>query len=112
MARSPSALDRLKALDEERSQLMAEAKQQAMDRVNAAVKNLNSLGFNFRVSEGGRGRGSGSRTGTRQVNAERPCPICGFRTNPPHDARAHRSQGDKKKAFTAEELSAKGMQKA
>ena len=89
---------------------MAEAKQQAMDRVNTALKNLNSLGFNFRRTEGG--RGTGSRRGTRQVNTTRPCPICGFLTNPPHDARAHRSQGDKKKAFTAEELSAKGMAKA
>lgn len=117
MAKGPTALDRIKQLDEERGRLMSEAKGEAMNRANEAIGALNALGFNYRLSEGALNRRStdraeGSRKGTRSVNAERPCPICGFKTNPPHDARAHRAQGDKKRAFTADELSAKGMKKA
>jgi len=97
---------------------LAEAKAEALDAAHKAVAALNDLGFSYRLIEGsgsvsgGGGRTTGEgRKGTRTVNAERPCPICGFKTNPPHDARAHRSQ-DPKKAFTAEELDAKGMRKA
>lgn len=117
MARADfSPLDRIKQLDEERSRLIAEVKKEALDNANAAVLALNELGFNYRLAEGGSRRGASSveslRKGTRTVNAERPCPICGFTTSPPHDARAHRSQGDKKRAFTAEDLSARGMTRA
>lgn len=116
MAKSPSHLDRIRQLDEERGRIMGMAKEEALGRANEAIRALNDLGFNYRLSEGAPNRRStdraqGSRKGTRQVNAERPCPICGFRTDPPHDARAHRAQGNKKRAFTADELSAKGMRK-
>ena len=72
------------------------------------------LGFNYRLVEGSTGSrssaGEGSRKGTRQVNAERPCPICNFRTDPPHDARRHRGQDDKR-PFTAEELRHLGLKR-
>lgn len=48
---------------------------------------------------------------TRTSNPDRPCPICGFKTVPPHDARRHRGQSEKK-PFTAEELNTMGMKKA
>ena len=109
MAKSP--MDELKHLDKRREELLGEVRGSAESNLRKALRDFNDLGlgmtYKLRVS----GRGSGRR-GTRQVNANRACPICGFRTVPPHDARAHRSQGDKKKAFTADELSAKGMQKA
>src|SRR3954447_16573872 len=112
---SASALDRLKALDEERNQLLQGAKSEAMDRANEAISELNALGFSYRLTQrdgGGRQGSSGStgRKGTRQVNAERACPICGFRTEPPHDARRHRGQAEKR-PFTDEELEANGMRR-
>lgn len=119
MARAPqgqSAIDRLKELDEERSTLLESAKSEALDRANEAVTALNALGFSYRLTEGETGgrrqsrSDEGGRKGTRQVNAERPCPICGFRTEPPHDARKHRSQ-DPKRPFTQEELEANHMRR-
>lgn len=40
-----------------------------------------------------------------------PCKVCAFETAPPHDARAHRSQGDNKKPFTKDELQELGLEK-
>lgn len=113
MAKTPTALDRIKQLDEERERLLSEAKGEALSRANEAVDALNALGFTYRLTEGGRRAAPAeTRKGTRSVNAERPCPICGFQTTPPHDARAHRSQGETKKPFTADDLTARGMRKA
>lgn len=53
----------------------------------------------------------GERKGTRTTNPDRPCPICEFKTVPPHDARRHRGQKDKR-PFTIEELHEMGMTKA
>jgi hypothetical protein len=107
-----TALDRIRKLDQEKARIMGEAKGEAMRKAQVALDELNALGFNYRLTEGGRRGGEGSRRGTRQVNPNRPCPVCGFRTEPPHDARAHRTQGSNKRAFTAEELSARGLRKA
>lgn len=112
----PSALDRIRELDQQRTQIMEGAKAEAMQKVREAVDELNALGFSYRISDEGRGARrnaaeSGSRRGTRTVNPERACPICGFLTNPPHDARAHRSQGSDKRAFSADELSVRGLRK-
>lgn len=120
MAKSPteqSAMQRLKELEEERSSLLESVKAEALDRANESIAALNALGFSYQLVQngagGGRGRskaGEGSRQGTRQVNAERPCPICQFRTEPPHDARKHRSQAPKR-PFTAEELEANHLRR-
>src|SRR5262245_43116575 len=106
-----SPLNRIRQLEEEKNTLLQEAKAEAMERVNQALVDLNALGFNYRVSEGGgRGAAAGSRKGTRQIR-NAPCPICGFLTNPPHDRRAHRTQ-EPKRPFTAEELKTRGYAKA
>jgi hypothetical protein len=119
MAKEPqlSALDRIRQLDEERKRIMEEAKGEALARANEAVDALNALGFNYRLASGGEGGGTGRRAtseggrkGTRQVNPNRPCPICGFRTEPPHDARRHRGQ-DPKRPFSEEELQANHMRR-
>lgn len=113
-----SPLERIRQLEAEKARIMQDARREALEKAQSVIDELNSLGFNYRLVEGGaegRRRASGvegSRKGTRQVNPERPCPICGFRTDPPHDARAHRSQGDSKRAFTADELSARGLSRA
>lgn len=118
MAKAPTPLERIRQLEEQKQAIMAEAKAEALATATAAVDALNELGFSYRLTEGAIPRivrqltGGEGRKGTRQVNAERPCPICNFKTAPPHDARRHRSQGDNKKPFTAEELSGMGLRKA
>lgn len=110
------ALQRIRELDQERASLMEEAKGHALAAANEAVEQLNGLGFNYRLVQDmpagiRRAIGSDDRKPRRPLNPDRPCPICGFTTNPPHDARAHRNQGVNKQAFTAEELSTKVMQR-
>lgn len=51
-----------------------------------------------------------SRSSTRK-QANKPCPVCGFATNPGHDARKHRAQGDKKRPFTSKQLKELGLVK-
>lgn len=112
MAKASSALEQLRALDEQRTAILESAKQEALARVNATLEELNALGLNYRLTQGGRRAttAASSRKGTRSVNPDRACPICGFKTNPPHDARAHRSQSPKG-AFTAKELTERGLAK-
>jgi hypothetical protein len=112
MAKSPaSAHDELRQIEKRREELRGQIKGTAESDLRKALREFNDLGLGVAYELRPVGRGGGRR-GTRSVNVNRPCPICGFRTVPPHDARAHRAQGEKKKAFTAEELSAKGLQKA
>jgi hypothetical protein len=47
---------------------------------------------------------------TRNKNPDRECPICQFKTVPPHDARRHRGQKEKL-PFSVKELEAMGMEK-
>ena len=50
MAMSP--LQKLKQLDDERSKILAGAKQEALEGANDAVAALNALGFSYRLVEG------------------------------------------------------------
>ena len=111
-----SVLDQLKSLDEQRTKLLEGAKKEALEAAHKAIADLNELGFNYRLVEGSgtsaarkpRERSEGD-TPKRQAR-DVACPICGFKTNPHHDGRAHRSQ-EPKRAFTEEELSEKGLTK-
>ena len=81
-----SVLEKLKALDAQRAELLEDAKKEALDKAEKAVAELNELGRDL------------------------PCPICKFKTTPHHDGRMHRSQKSKK-PFTVEELMEKGLTK-
>lgn len=110
MATDNSVLDRLKKLDAEREKLLDEAKSEALAAAEAAIKDLNDLGFNYRLVEAGqraavKESGNGRR---RSGPSDQPCPICQFKTDPPHDGRAHRSQKEKK-PFSPAELAEKGL---
>lgn len=111
MAKATTIAERRRQLQDELRSLEQGAHDEIMARVNADISELGQLGYRYRIVDGGRGRGprGASRKGTRQVK-DAPCPVCGFKTNPPHDARAHRGQMDKK-PFTAAELKAKGLEK-
>jgi hypothetical protein len=109
-------LEQIKELDAQREQLISEAKDDALTRAEEAIADLNALGFHYYLGETEK-RPRPSRR-AKQTDAEKserhkpsmdkPCPICEYRTDPPHDRRSHRMQ-TKKKAFTDKELEAAGM---
>ena len=102
-----SVLDKLKALDKQREQLLSGAKNEALQKANDAIADLNALGFNYSLAQG---TGGGGRKGTRTVK-DTPCPVCNFKTEPLHDARKHRSQGNNKRPFNSSELGEFGLTK-
>ena len=63
-----SVLDQIRKLDEQKAQLLTAAKQEALGRANAAIKELAELGFNYRlVSEDApSARPTARRTGIRE----------------------------------------------
>jgi hypothetical protein len=100
-----SVLEKLKALDDQRAQLLEGAKKEALDNAERAVAELNELGFHYTLTEGtspASPRKSASQAPKRQKK-DVPCPICHFKTTPHHDGRMHRSQKSKH-PFTVEEL--------
>jgi hypothetical protein len=118
-----SVLEKLKALDEQRAQLLEGAKKEALDNAERAVADLNALGFHYTLIEGASTtpaprapRKIASQAtkiasqATKRQPRDLPCPICKFKTTPHHDGRLHRSQKTKK-AFTVEELMEKGLTK-
>ena len=112
-----TVLEKLKALDAQRAQLLEDAKKEALDNAERAVAELNDLGFHYSLTEGASvstsptraPRKATSQAPKRQAN-DLPCPICLFKTTPHHDGRMHRSQKSKK-PFTVEELMERGLTK-
>jgi hypothetical protein len=113
-----TVLEKLKALDAQRAQLMDDAKKEALDNAEKAVAELNELGFHYSLVDGATtaSPARAPRKSTSKAQAPKrqardvPCPICGFKTTPHHDGRMHRSQKSKK-PFTVEELMEKGLTK-
>ena len=105
-----TVLEKLKALDAQRAQLLDGAKKEALDNAEKAVAELNELGFHYTLTEGA---STSSQRPERRVRPpaqapkrqarDLPCPICHFKTTPHHDGRMHRSQKTKK-PFSVEEL--------
>ena len=62
-----SILEKLKKLDEERVNLVAAAKSQALATANMAIADLDALGFTYRLVEGGTSTPRISSTGTRRA---------------------------------------------
>jgi hypothetical protein len=112
-----TVLEKLKALDAQRAQLLDDAKKEALDNAEKAVAELNELGFHYTLTEGASSP-SGSARAPRKISSQTPkrqardlpCPICHFKTTPHHDGRMHRSQKTKK-PFSVEELMEKHMAK-
>lgn len=96
-----SLLARIKKLEEEKLSLIEGAKKEALAKVTEGLEELTSLGFHYKIVEAD--KIPGPRKAPRKIS-DGPCPICKFATEPPHDARRHRSQGDKKQPFTPGEL--------
>jgi hypothetical protein len=105
-----TVLEKLKALDAQRAQLLEGAKKEALDNAEKAVAELNELGFHYTLTEGAavstatqRAPRKASAQAPKRQSRDAPCPICKFKTTPHHDGRMHRSQKTKK-PFTVEEL--------
>ena len=92
-----SALEQVKELEEQKQALVGKAKEEALAKATEAIDELKALGFNYRLWRGKEGKDA------RGAVRDAPCKVCGFKTSPPHDRRAHRSQR-KKRAFTVAEL--------
>jgi hypothetical protein len=61
-----SIIAELKALDEKRAQLLAGAKDEALKKAQAAIKDLNELGYNYSLTQDGATTTTSSRrTGIR-----------------------------------------------
>jgi hypothetical protein len=111
-----SAVDEINELKAQLKSKTEQVKSEALERAKEAISVLRDLGIDddtILKELGFRGRSApkapkakDSRTGPK----DEPCPICTFRTDPPHDGRSHRGQA-KKKPFTAEELEEKGLTK-
>jgi hypothetical protein len=104
-----TVLEKLKALDAQRAQLLDGAKKEALDNAERAVAELNELGFDYRLVEGAstaptaRAPRKPTTQAPKRQARNLPCPICEFKTTPHHDGRMHRSQKIKK-PFSVEEL--------
>lgn len=110
------------AIAEKQAKLRESAKTDALKKVEDAISELNSLGFNYRITDvsglasrvkRGPAKPKGATgTGKGAMAVDKVCPICEFRTEPPHDARRHRHQPEgQKKPFTAAELEQLGLKK-
>ena len=110
-----TVLEKLKALDAQRAQLLEGAKKEALDNAERAVAELNELGFHYSLAEGASvstpraPRKASSHAPKRQAR-DLPCPICEFKTTPHHDGRMHRAQKSKR-PFSLEELMEKHLAK-
>jgi hypothetical protein len=101
-----TTLEKLKALDAQRAQLLEGAKTEALANAEKAVAELNELGFHYTLTEGATPTGAprkASTQGAKRQPRDLPCPICHFKTTPHHDGRLHRNQ-KVKKPFSLEEL--------
>jgi hypothetical protein len=109
-----SAIEEIKELKAQLESKTEQAKTEALDRANEAIGFLRELGIDNdtilkELGFRGRAKAQESREGS-PPKEDVPCPICNFRTDPPHDGRSHRGQ-TKKKPFTSEELEQKGLTK-
>jgi hypothetical protein len=108
-----SAIEEIKELKALVESKTGQAKADALDKAGEAIGFLRELGLDndaILKELGFRSRAKDRKSKEAMPPKEEPCPICSFRTDPPHDRRAHRGQ-TKKKPFTAEELGEKGLTK-
>jgi hypothetical protein len=108
-----SVIEEFQELKARIESLTAHVKSEALDKANEAIGVLRELGIGsdaiLKALDFG-GRAKTEESGKGRPPKDEPCPICNFRTDPPHDGRSHRGQ-TKKKPLTAEELEQKEMTK-
>jgi hypothetical protein len=80
-----SVLEKLKALDAQRAQLLEGAKKEALDNAEKAVAELNELGFHYSLVEGAsiaRAPRKAAYQAPKRQARDLPCPICNFKNDP------------------------------
>ena len=100
MATKSTALDQIRQLNQQIDKIKEQAKGEALAQAEEAIEILNSMGFQYELVEEGRAKKANG--GRRSPSGA--CPVCKFATEPAHDARKHRSQGESKKPFAKDEL--------
>jgi DNA repair exonuclease SbcCD ATPase subunit len=108
-----SVIEEIKELKARIESMTEQAKAEALDKASEAIGFLRELGLHndtILKELGFRGRAKAQESREGGPPKDEPCPVCHFRTVPPHDGRSHRGQS-KKKPFTAEELEQKGLTK-
>lgn len=113
-----SVLDEMRELHARMEELKQAATEEAMARVNADIELLNSMGHHFYLGNTNAAtrtprtprppRAEGGPPTNKGTVSDAPCPICDFKTSPPHDRRKHRSQ-EPKTPFTVQELEQLGL---
>jgi DNA repair exonuclease SbcCD ATPase subunit len=109
-----SVIDEIRQLKAQVQSKTEQAKAEALESGREAINFLRELGIDndtILKELGFRARTKSPKEKAERTSSEdQPCPICGFRTDPPHDGRSHRGQS-KKKPLTTEELEEKGLTK-
>jgi hypothetical protein len=109
-----SVIDEIRELKAQVQSKTEQAKAEALQSAQEAIDFLRELGIDndtILKELGFRARAKLPKVKTEETSSEQvPCGICGFRTDPAHDGRAHRGQS-KKKPFTTEELEEKELTK-
>lgn len=109
----PSKLDKALELKAKYEALIQEAKEESLAAINEQIAELKKLGFHYQVVEAGQAPKAAAKTALpRAKDSTKVCEICKFLTDPNHDGRKHRSQGEHKKPFTEAELTSLGLKKA
>ena len=99
-----SAIAQVKRLQEEIARLSTQARNEALAQASQAIETLNALGLPYRLHD------DAARTPAKKRRSKSvDCRVCGFTTDPPHNARKHSSLGDEKRPFTDEELASLGL---
>jgi hypothetical protein len=99
-------IQRIAKLDIERAEIVATAKADALQKANEAVEELNALGFKYELTE----RTAAETVTTKKGQpADADCPVCKFKTDPPHDKRSHRLHPG---AFSEDDLRERNLVRA
>jgi hypothetical protein len=108
-----SAIEEIKQLKAQLESKTEQAKAESLDKAREAITVLRELGIDndaILKELGFRGGAKDRESRIGRPPKDEPCPLCNFKTDPPHNRRSHRGQA-KKRPFTAEELEEKGLTK-
>jgi hypothetical protein len=105
-----SAIEEIKELKAQLATKTEQAKTEALKNAAEAINALRELGIDINVILKDLEFKSDTKAKAQEMLKDVSCPICNFKTDPPHDGRTHRGQ-TKKKPLTAGELEEKGLTK-
>jgi DNA repair exonuclease SbcCD ATPase subunit len=108
-----SVIEEFKELKARLESMAEQAKAEALAKASEAIDVLRELGIDndaILKELGLKGLAKDQESRVARPPKDEPCPVCNFKTDPPHNGRSHRGQA-KKRPFTAEELEEKGLTK-